>query len=119
MNRTKQPNLIKVAELEEIKPGKRKVVSVNGIEIAIFNINGGLYAINNRCPHAEFSLGAGLVYGEELICPGHAWIFNLKTGECITKRSQPAKTYKVVTEGEDIKIQIFKDAATKAQRHKG
>ncbi len=119
MNRTKQPNLIKVAELEEIKPGKRKVVSVNGIEIAIFNINGKVYAINNRCPHAEFSLGAGLVYGEELICPGHAWIFNLKTGECITKRSQSAKTYKVVIDGNEIKIQIFNHSTTKAQRQKG
>jgi NAD(P)H-dependent nitrite reductase small subunit len=99
-------NLVKVAELEDIKPGKRKVISVNGTEIALFNLDGEFYAINNRCPHAEFSLGAGLVCEDMVICPGHAWMFNLKNGECITKKSQPVRTYKVVIEGKDIKIQL-------------
>jgi nitrite reductase/ring-hydroxylating ferredoxin subunit len=99
-------NLFKVAEIEELKPGKRKVVSVNGTEIVIFNLDGEFYAINNKCPHADFSLGYGLVYGEEIICPGHAWTFNLTTGECITKKSQPVKTYNVVIEGKDIKIKL-------------
>ena len=99
-------NLIKVAKLEDIKPGKRKVVLVNGTEIALFNINGEFYAINNRCPHAEFSLGAGLIYEDMVICPGHAWMFKLKTGESITKKSQPVKTYKVIIEGKDIKIKL-------------
>ena len=111
-------NLIKVAKLEDIKPGKRKVVLVNGTEIALFNINGEFYAINNRCPHAEFSLGAGLISEDMVICPGHAWTFKLKTGECITKKSQPVKIYKVVMEGKDIKIQLFNHFATKLPRHK-
>ncbi len=111
-------NLINVAKLEDIKPGKRKVILVNGTEIALFNVNGEFYAINNRCPHAEFSLGAGLIYEDMVICPGHAWTFKLKTGECITKKSQPVKTYKVVIEGKDIKIQLFNHFATKSPRHK-
>ncbi|MGH7799617.1 MAG: Rieske (2Fe-2S) protein [Thermodesulfobacteriota bacterium] len=100
------PNLFQVAEIREVEPGKRKVVLVNGTEIALFNINGEFYAINNRCPHAEFSLGAGLIYEDMVICPGHAWMFKLKTGECITKKSQPVKTYNVLIEGKDIKIKL-------------
>jgi nitrite reductase/ring-hydroxylating ferredoxin subunit len=100
-------NLVKVAELGEIKPGQRKVVLVNGTEIALFNLDGEFYAINNRCPHAEFSLGHGLVYGDVVICLGHAWMFNIRTGECMTKKSQPVRAYKVVVEDKDIKIQLF------------
>ena len=99
-------NLFKVTEVREVEPGKRKVVLVNCKVIALFNINSEIYAINNRCPHAEFSLGAGLIYEDMVICPGHAWTFKLKTGECITKKSRPVKTYKVVIEGKDIKIQL-------------
>jgi len=99
-------NLFKVAEIREVELGKRKVALVNGTEIALFNINGEFHAINNRCPHAEFSLGAGLIYEDVVICPGHAWTFKLKTGECVTKKSQPVKTYKVVIEGKDIKIKL-------------
>ena len=99
-------NFFKVAEIREVEPGKRKVVLVNGTEIVLFNINGEFYAINNRCPHAEFSLGAGLIYEDMVICPGHARMFKLKTGECVTKKSRPVKTYNVVIEGKDIKIKL-------------
>ena len=111
-------SLLMVAKIGEVQAGKRKVVLVNGTEIALFNINGEFYAINNRCPHAEFSLGAGLISEDMVICPGHAWTFKLKTGECITKKSQPVKIYKVVMEGKDIKIQLFNHFATKLPRHK-
>jgi nitrite reductase/ring-hydroxylating ferredoxin subunit len=100
-------NLVKVAGIREIKPGQRKVVSINGQEIALFNLEGEFYAISNRCPHADFPLTFAPVYGDTIICPNHAWMFNVKTGYCMTKSSCVIRTYKVVVEGKDVKIEIY------------
>lgn len=99
-------NLIKVARIQEIKTGRRKVVSVNGAEIVLLNLDGEFYAISNRCPHADFPLTYAPIYGDTIICLNHAWMFNVKTGECMTKSSCAIRTYKVVVEGKDIKIRI-------------
>jgi nitrite reductase/ring-hydroxylating ferredoxin subunit len=99
-------NLVKAAKLGEVKPGQRKVVSVNGREIALFNLEGEFYAISNRCPHADFPLTYAPIYGDIIICPNHAWMFNVKTGDCMTKFSCAIRTYQVVVEGKNIKIEI-------------
>ena len=99
-------SLVKVARIREIKPGRRKVVSVNGVEIALLNLNGEFYAISNRRPHADFPLTYAPIYGDTIICPDHASMFNLKTGQCVTKSSCALRTYKVVEEGKDIKLEI-------------
>ncbi len=103
---TTEINLIKVARIQEIKTGRRKVVSVNGAEIVLLNLDGEFYAISNRCPHADFPLTYAPIYGDTIICLNHAWMFNVKTGKCMTKSSCAIRTYKVVVEGKDIKIQI-------------
>jgi nitrite reductase (NADH) small subunit len=100
-------NLVKVAKIREIKPGERKVVSINRAEIALLNLDGEFYAISNRCPHKDFPLTFAPVYGDTIICPNHGWMFNVKTGYCITKSSCVIRTYKVVVEGNDVKIGIY------------
>ena len=89
----------RIAELEEIPRGKGIGVDVNGIEIAVFNVDGELYAISNRCAHQRAPLCKA---GEEKInaehtwsdtrggvdedsctvaCPWHLWEWDLETGE--------------------------------------
>ncbi len=97
-------NSTRVARVQEIKLGQRKVVSVNGSEILLLNLDGNFLAINNRCPHADFPLVRAPISGDMIVCLNHGWIFNVKTGECITERSCPLRTYKVFIEGKDIKI---------------
>lgn len=98
--------LVNVARIGEVKPGQRKVVSVSGGEIALLNLDGEFYAISNRCPHADFALTYAPIYGDIIICPNHAWMFNVRTGDCMTKSSCAIRTYKVVVEGKNIKIEI-------------
>jgi nitrite reductase/ring-hydroxylating ferredoxin subunit len=97
---------VKVASVQEIKPGKRKVVSVRGIEILLLNLDGEFYAVSNVCPHKGYPLTYGPIYGDVIICPNHAWMFNVKTGECMTKPSCPIKTYRVFIEGKAVKIRL-------------
>jgi len=86
-----------VATVDEISPGKRKIVEIEGKSIGIFNINGEFYAIRNRCPHAGAPLCEGVVsgfvqseipgeysysrQGEIVRCPWHQWEFDIKTGQ--------------------------------------
>ncbi len=104
----KQSNkrLVKVAKLGEIGPGQRKVVTVNGAEIIIFNLDGELYAMSNVCPHKGYPLTYGPVFEDTIMCPNHGYMFNVKTGHCLTKSSYPIKTYKVKVDGSSIKIEL-------------
>ena len=86
-----------VATVDEIAPGKSKLVTVKGREIGLFNVNGSFYALANRCPHAGGALCEGAIVGlvqsdgpgkyklarpgEFLRCPWHGWEFEIATGQ--------------------------------------
>lgn len=91
-----------VAERDEIGPGERKLIEVNGRSIGIFNVNGEYRAVLNICPHAFAPICRGFVRGttavsapgeyrwhkkgQILACPWHGWEFDLMTGECDVDR---------------------------------
>lgn len=72
---------VKVAETTELAPGNGKVVEAEGHELALFNIGGAFYCIENSCPHLDGPLGEGDLDGEIVFCPWHCWGFNVRTGE--------------------------------------
>ena len=104
-----------VAPLEELPPGSRKLVTVKGRPIAVFNVGGELFALVDRCPHRGGSLCEGkltglveaaepghYVYsrpGEILRCPWHGWEFDIRTGKswCDPEKVK-AKSYRVAVE---------------------
>ena len=96
---------IKVAQTSEIDPGTAKCVEVGGENIAIFNVEGQFYAIEDTCTHADGPLSEGTLEGEEVECPWHGACFNIKTGEAT---SPPAvtgvKTYSVKVSGGEIEV---------------
>lgn len=86
-----------VAAVDEIPPGGRKIVTVAGLSIGIFNLGGEFFALRNRCPHQGGPLCEGKTWGalqarvpgqveysragEILTCPWHAWEFDIRTGQ--------------------------------------
>lgn len=74
-------DFIKVALTHEIPPGTGCTVDVNGIWIAVFNVDGTYYAVDNACPHAGGPLGEGKLCGTEVECPWHGWKFSVVSGE--------------------------------------
>jgi nitrite reductase/ring-hydroxylating ferredoxin subunit len=74
-------NFVTVARTEEIPPGTGRTVDVKGVWIALFNVNGSFFAVNNTCPHAGGPIGEGKLSGEIVACPWHGWQFNVRTGE--------------------------------------
>ena len=78
---------IKVLNISELENNQSTVVNVNDKEIAVFNVEGEFFAIDDRCSHADESLSEGEVYDCKVECPAHGAEFDLKTGEALT---QPA-----------------------------
>lgn len=74
-------DFVTVAKVEDIPPGERRTVEVSGILLALFNVNGTFYALDNTCPHAGGPLGEGTLTGGIVECPWHGWRFNVRTGE--------------------------------------
>jgi len=99
------PTFVKACPAAEIPPGSGKTLAVGGKEIAVFNVDGTFYAVDNECPHRGGPLGEGDLEGCVLTCPWHAWQFDLKTGESLTDDSR-VTTYAVKEEGADLFVEV-------------
>ncbi len=78
-----------------LSEGCGTTVRLKGAELAVFKRGGRLYALQNACPHEGVPLAEGMIEGEEVICPGHGFRFNLRTGACSTAPDLRAKAYKL------------------------
>jgi nitrite reductase/ring-hydroxylating ferredoxin subunit len=74
-------DFVTVARTEDIPPGTGRTIDVNGVWIALFNVNGSFFAVDNTCPHAGGPIGEGKLAGDIVTCPWHGWQFNVRTGE--------------------------------------
>jgi nitrite reductase/ring-hydroxylating ferredoxin subunit len=95
---------VTVARASALPSGMGTVVHVKGQAIALFNMQGKFYAIDNRCPHQDYPLGMSPVFDNLVICIGHAWRFDIKTGECYSVPGVWVQTYNVVVEGDEVKL---------------
>ncbi len=97
---------VTVAKTDELQPGQSMVAEVGGNEIALFNVRGTVYALNNVCVHRGGPLGEGDLDGEVVTCPWHNWEYNVTTGACLTNPSACVATFPVVVEGNEIKVEL-------------
>ncbi len=97
---------VAVAKLSELDPGIAKAVEVNGKAIAVFNVNGKIFATDNTCLHQGGPLGEGMLEGEVVTCPWHMWQYNVCTGENLEDSLLKLETYPVQVEGDDIKVAV-------------
>ena len=99
-------NFVKVCKTTELKTGCGRSIDVNGKLVAVFNVEGNFYAINDTCGHRGGPLGEGELDGTTVICPWHGWRYNVTTGENELLPSLPIETYAVKVEGEDVLVEI-------------
>ncbi len=99
-------NFTKVAERKDVPPGTGKVVSVNGNLIALFNVDGAFYAIDNTCLHRGGPLGEGFLEGKVVTCPWHGWRYDVATGASTINPQVKVRSYPVQVEGEEIKVAV-------------
>ena len=89
------PEFLEAARVEQVPPGTGTTVKVAGKEVAIFNVDGDVYAIADSCSHAGASLGAGKLNGKIVTCRAHGLRYDVTTGQVTTGgfgvASYPAK----------------------------
>ncbi|MCX7018372.1 MAG: nitrite reductase small subunit NirD [bacterium] len=98
------PEFVSAAKMDEIEPGSGKSVSVRGVKIAVFNVNGQYFALQDTCPHRGGPLGEGTADESAVSCPWHGWEFDLATGQCVTMAGEQVKTYKVRAENGGVYV---------------
>lgn len=98
---------VRVAEVSEVPPGTCKTIDVRGTQVALCNVDGSFYAVQDACPHMGASLGEGkLVEGCLISCPWHAWEFDVRTGDWTASPGPGTRLrrYAVRLEGPDILV---------------
>jgi nitrite reductase (NADH) small subunit len=83
-----------LCELGELADRQGKYVEIGGFQLAVFLVDGRVFAMDNTCPHAGGSLWEGDLDGQCVICPWHAWTFNLETGQLRGLPGVKVTTYK-------------------------
>lgn len=71
---------VDVAAVDELRAGTHRVVDVDGAAVAVFNLDGAYYAVEDVCTHDGGTLTGGSVEGDQIICPRHGARFSIKTG---------------------------------------
>jgi nitrite reductase/ring-hydroxylating ferredoxin subunit len=96
-----------VASTNEIAPGQARLVNIKGKEIALFNIEGIFFALQNACTHEEGPLVEGDIEGHEVTCPWHGARFDVRTGEVLCPPAyEDVHRYNVRVIGTDIEVEI-------------
>jgi nitrite reductase/ring-hydroxylating ferredoxin subunit len=95
---------VAVGRADEIPPGTAKVVQVEGRAIAVFNVDGRFFAIDDRCPHQGSSLGRGRLDGSIVTCPSHSFRVDVTTGRNPKLPALRVRTFPTVLEDGVVKV---------------
>lgn len=100
-------NLHSVARVSDIPPGQGLAVDVDGRRIALFNVAGKVYAIDDECPHAGGPLSEGDLVGTRVECPWHSACFDLGTGRALcAPADDDVRTYPVQVVNGEVRLEL-------------
>jgi len=100
-------DFVKVAKTNEIEPGHGRLVETGGKQIALFNVDGQFFAVDNTCTHRGGPLAEGEISGHEVTCPWHGATFDVRTGQVLGPPAQRVVVcYGLRVTGTDIEIEV-------------
>ncbi|MGH7948537.1 MAG: Rieske (2Fe-2S) protein [Candidatus Binataceae bacterium] len=97
---------IKVATRADVPEGAGTTVEAAGRKIALFNVGGKFFAIDNTCKHRGGPLGEGELDGVNVTCPWHGWEYDVTTGANLDDPNVKVACFAVKTDGDDILIEV-------------
>ncbi|WP_423223942.1 non-heme iron oxygenase ferredoxin subunit [Candidatus Amarolinea aalborgensis] len=99
---------VKVAAQADIPLGGKKLVEIDGVAVAVFNVNGAFYAIEDLCTHDGGNLVEGDLLGSEIECPRHGARFDVRTGRATKMPAfEPVPTYAVKIEQDSVLVETL------------
>ncbi len=100
-------DFVKVAKTNEIERGQARLGDVKGKSIALFNVDGQFFALDNTCTHRGGPLAEGEISGHEVTCPWHGAIFDIRTGKVVGPPAPRAVArYGVRVTGTDVEVEV-------------
>jgi nitrite reductase/ring-hydroxylating ferredoxin subunit len=101
------PTRVELCKTDAVAAGNALKVETAGLTVAVFNIDGQFYVMDDSCTHGPGSLSEGFIDGDVIECNFHNGQFSIKTGEVVSPPCMvPMKTYAVVMEGGKVFIEI-------------
>ena len=99
---------VRVCRLDEVAPGETKGFQVAGVTVPILvaNVDGTYLASTSMCPHEDVSLLGGKRKDTRVICPGHGYRFDLRTGACSHDPKLRLACYRVTIVGDDLYVDL-------------
>ena len=97
----------RIAQLNELYDGFRRVVRIGRDELLLLQHDGELHLLDNRCPHQGFPLDRGSLQGRRLVCPRHGFAFHLQSGECVQARSCTLPVHVVAYDGNWVGVDLL------------
>jgi nitrite reductase/ring-hydroxylating ferredoxin subunit len=99
-------DFVRVVSEAELPPGKCIEVLVDGKPVALCNVGGQFHAISNTCVHRGGPLGQGVLDGKLVICPWHAWAYDVTTGKSDANPDLAIAKYEVKVEAGEVLVRV-------------
>jgi 3-phenylpropionate/trans-cinnamate dioxygenase ferredoxin subunit len=97
----------KVASIKDVPAGKMIAVENSGQKMVVANVNGSYYAIGSICTHRGCKLSEGTLNGDQVQCPCHGSVFDIKTGTVVRgPATNPEKAFNVRVDGDSIMVTV-------------
>lgn len=97
---------LRTTKKEEVPPGSIQEFQLEGTVIALANVDGKFFAINNVCLHRGGPLGQGELGGKIVTCPWHGWQYDVTNGKLLTNPAIGVECYPVEVRGDDLFVDI-------------
>jgi nitrite reductase (NADH) small subunit len=97
---------ILVGKAADFQAGEGKVVEADGKDLALFNVDGAYYALDNACSHRGGPLGEGDLEGTTVVCPWHAWRWDVTTGANVNNPAIKMSCYPVSVDDGQVFVEL-------------
>ena len=100
---------VRVCRLAEVVADELRAFQVTGVTwpIIVTIVDGQLVACPGVCPHEDVGLADGYLFGSEIVCPGHAWAFDLHTGRCRHAPWLELRRYPITVIDDDVWVDLL------------
>ncbi len=99
-------DFVRVVAASELQPGTCREAMVAGKPVALFNVGGSFHALSNLCVHRGGPLGQGVLDGQVVVCPWHAWTYDVTTGVSTANPSLKVARYETKLENGDVFVRV-------------
>jgi nitrite reductase (NADH) small subunit len=97
---------LRAVKKAEISAGTIREIQIEGRAVALANVGGTIYAINNTCLHRGGPLGQGQLDGKVVTCPWHGWQFDVTNGKAVQNPAAGVDCYPTEVRGEDVFVDV-------------